>query len=55
MHSLVVLFFLGAALHFFLHIPLIIAIGGAVLLWIVWKLKYVILAVLGLEMLLNSD
>jgi hypothetical protein len=54
MKSFVVLFFLAAALHFFLHVPLIVAGAGALILWIVWKLKYIILAVLGLEMLFNS-
>ena len=54
MKSFVVLFFLAASLHFFLHIPLALAAGGAMTLWIVWKLKYIILAVLGLEMLFGG-
>ncbi len=55
MRSFVVLFFLAAALHYFLHIPLALAGGGALVLWILWKLKYIILAILGLEMLFGGD
>ena len=46
-----ILFFAG--LHFVLLLPVQMAIAGAaglvVLLWILWKLKWVILAVIGLE------
>jgi hypothetical protein len=55
MKSFVVLFFIAAALHFFAHVPMLVAAVGAVLLWIVWKLKYVILAFLGLEMMFGGD
>ena len=54
MKSFVVLFFIAAALHFFLHIPLVLAGGGALVLWVVWKLKYALLALLGLEMLFGG-
>jgi hypothetical protein len=42
-------------LHFGLHVPLVIACIVTAVLWLVWKLKYVILAVIGLEWLLNRD
>ena len=54
MTSLIVLLFVAGALHLFLHLPLLFAAIGALALWIVWKLKYVILGILGIEMLLGD-
>jgi len=54
MKSFVVLFFIAAALHFFGHVPMLVAAVGAVLLWIVWKLKYILLALVGLEMMFGG-
>lgn len=55
MKSFAVLLFLAGVIHLGLHVPLLIAGGGALLLWILWKLKYVILALLGLEMLFGGN
>ena len=55
MRSFIVLFFVAACLNYFLQIPLVLAGIVGLMLWIVWKLKYVILAVLGLEMLFGGD
>jgi hypothetical protein len=55
MKSFAVLLFLAGVLHLGLHMPLLIAGGGALFLWILWKLKYVILALLGLEMLFGGN
>ncbi len=50
---LVILLIVFAALHFALFLPVPLAIVGALVvmaaLWLVWKLKWVILAVVGLE------
>ena len=54
MTSFIVLLFLAGALHLFLHIPILFAAIGAAALWIVWKLKYIILGILGIEMLLGD-
>jgi hypothetical protein len=58
MSWLVVLFVLFAGLHLGLLLPTQVAIGGAsvltVGLWIVWKLKWVILGILGLEELFGG-
>ena len=54
MKSFVVLLLVAGALHFFLHVPPVLAGGGALLAWIIWKLKWVILGILGLEMLFGS-
>jgi len=54
MTSFLVLLFLAGTIHLFLHIPILIAVGGALALWIVWKLKYLILGILGLEMLIGD-
>ena len=49
MRSLAILLFLAGVLHLFLQVPIIIAAFGALALWILWKLKWVILGILGLE------
>jgi hypothetical protein len=53
MFWLIVLVILFAALHILLLLPTPIAVTGALVvtgvLWAVWKLKWVILAVIGLE------
>jgi len=54
MKSFVVLLFLAGALHAFLQVPLVVAGGGALLLWILWKLRWIILGLLGLEMLFGG-
>jgi hypothetical protein len=50
---LIILLVLFAALHLILLVPAQIAIGGGVvltaILWMVWKLKWVILSIIGLE------
>jgi len=33
----------------------LVAGGGALALWVLWKLKWVILGILGLEMLFGGD
>ena len=54
MRSFVVLFFVAACLNYFLQIPLLLTAVGALMIWVIWKLKYVILAILGLEMLFGG-
>ena len=54
MKSLVVLLFLAGALHYFLHVQTAPAVICALVLWILWRLKYVILAIVGLEMLFGG-
>jgi hypothetical protein len=53
MFWLIVLVILFAALHLLLLLPttmaVVIALVATGMLWIVWKLKWVILAVIGLE------
>jgi hypothetical protein len=55
---LILLMILFAALHFGVLLPTQIAIFGALvltaLLWVVWKLKWVILAIIGLEELFGG-
>lgn len=50
---LIILLIVFAGLHFVLLLPAQMAIVGAagliVLLWIVWKLKWMILGIIGLE------
>jgi hypothetical protein len=50
---LIILFLLFAGLHFVLLLPaqlgIIVAAVATVVLWIVWKLKWVILGIIGLE------
>ncbi|PKU23629.1 hypothetical protein [Telmatospirillum siberiense] len=55
MKSFAVLLFLAGLVHLGLQVPLVIAGGAALLLWILWKLKYVILALVGLEMLFGGN
>jgi hypothetical protein len=54
MRSLAVLVFLAGLLHLVLHVPLVVAGGGALALWLLWKLKWVILGLLGLDMLFGG-
>lgn len=54
MVTFVVMLVIYAGLHFLVHLPALIAGGVVVALWIVWKLKYFILAAIGLEMLLGD-
>jgi len=54
MKTFIVLFFLAAALHYFLFVPLMLAAIVGFGLWLIWRLKYIILAILGLDMLFNS-
>ena len=50
---LVILVLVFAGLHFLLLLPVQFAIGGAaivtVALWLLWKLKWIILGIIGLE------
>ena len=58
MFWLVILGAVFAALHFYLLLPVQLAIVAAVvvagLLWILWKARWVVLGILGLEMLFGS-
>jgi hypothetical protein len=54
MRSLAVMLFLAGALHLGLHVPVLLALSGAVVLWVLWKLKWVILGIFGLEMLFGG-
>ena len=58
MSWLVILFVLFAGLHFGLLLPTQMAIIGAgiltVCLWLVWKLKWVVLGIFGLEELFGG-
>lgn len=53
MFWLIILLLAFAFLHFFLLLPVQFAIGAAaamtVVLWLLWKLKWVILGIIGLE------
>jgi len=46
-------------LHYFLHLPLQLGIIAAFIsvagLWVLWKLRYIILGIVGLEFLLGND
>jgi len=56
---LIVLVILFAGLHFVLMLPAQLAIIGAVIgtiaCWLFWKLKWIILGILGLEALFGGD
>lgn len=54
MPSFIILLFLAGAAHFFLQLPLILVAVAALALWVLWKLKWIILGVLGIEMLLGD-
>jgi hypothetical protein len=58
MGLLVLLLLLFVGLHFVLLLPVQVAIVGAavlaVVLWIVWKLKWFILGIIGLEELFGG-
>jgi hypothetical protein len=53
MPLLILLLILFAGLHFLLFLPaafaIILAAIGTVALWLLWKLKWVILGIIGLE------
>jgi hypothetical protein len=53
MPMLIILVILFALLHFGLFLPTVIAViiaaVATVMLWILWKLKWVILGIIGLE------
>ncbi len=53
MSWLVILLIVFAALHYVIFLPAQVAILGAVMLtlglWLLWKLKWVILGIIGLE------
>ena len=55
---LVILALVFAGLHFLLFLPVQFAIGGAVIatvaLWLLWKLKWIILGIIGLEELFGG-
>ncbi|WP_156876844.1 hypothetical protein [Paludibacterium yongneupense] len=55
MFSIIILAVLAGVLHLFLHLPVVLALIVAAVLWLVWKLKYVILAFIGVEWLLDRD
>lgn len=55
MPAIVILIGVIALFHLVLHLPLLLALIVTVLLWIVWKLKYIILALIGIEWLLDRD
>ena len=54
MKSLAILLFIAGVLHLALHVPLLFAAVGAFLLWVLWKLKWIILGIFGLEMLFGG-
>jgi len=49
---------IAAALHLGLHLPIgfaiVVAVIGTAILWIVWKAKWLILGILGLETLFGG-
>lgn len=55
MRSFVVLLFLAGAIHLLFQVPVLVAGGGALALWVLWKVKWIILGILGLEMLFGGD
>ena len=58
MFQLVLVVALFAVLHFVLLLPVQASIIGAaivtVVLWLLWKLRYIILGIVGLEMLFGD-
>ncbi|CUW41860.1 protein of unknown function (plasmid) [Magnetospirillum sp. XM-1] len=54
MPSAVFFLFLAGLGHFLLGIPVPVALVGGGILWIVWKAKWIILGILGLEMLFGG-
>jgi len=55
MPTLVVLLGFIALFHLVLHLPLALAAIITLVLWVIWKLKYLILAIIGIEWLLDRD
>jgi|GEM_PF-5314226 len=55
MPTLVVLLGFIALFHLVLHLPLALAAIITLVLWLIWKLKYLILAIIGIEWLLDRD
>jgi|GEM_PF-1484481 len=54
MPSFIILLVLAGAMHVFLHLPLLLAAIAMLLLWLLWKLKWVILGIIGLDMLFGG-
>jgi hypothetical protein len=54
MKSLIVLLFVAGALHMFVQVPVLVAVILALVLWVVWKLRWIVLGILGLEMLFGG-
>jgi hypothetical protein len=54
MRSFIVLVFLAGLAHFITHVSIIVAFLAAAVLWALWKVRYIVLAFLGLEMLLGE-
>lgn len=54
MKSLVVLLFFAGALHYFLHLPVVFVLLPALGLWLAWKLRWIILGLIGLDLLLGG-
>lgn len=55
MFGFVFMLALIGVLHVVLHLPLVVALAVMAVLWVIWKLKYIILAVIGLDFLLSRD
>lgn len=55
---LIILLVLFAGLHFVLFLPaqiaIVVAVVATVVLWVVWKLKWVVLGIIGLEALFGG-
>jgi hypothetical protein len=54
MRALAVLLFVAGALHVAIHLPVLPALVGALILWGLWKLRWVLLGIFGLEMLFGG-
>lgn len=55
MHRTLPFIFLVIILHFAVGIPVLLAAAISLALWVLWKLKYIILAIIGLEWLFSQD
>lgn len=54
MNSLLTLLFVAGILHFLVGVAALPAFGLALVGWVLWKLKYVILGIIGLGMLFGD-
>ncbi len=54
MPSLVVLIVIAALLHYGAHVAVLPLVLFVLVLWVLWRLKWVILAIFGLEMLFGG-